>query len=79
MTTHGSFRKLGDDTGEQDTKVVLLSGFSDAQVNAFLDYYHKNPDLPRAIFATVTRSSRLRRLRDVLRELEQEAASMRQR
>jgi hypothetical protein len=80
MSTHGSFRKLGtDETGEQDAKVVLLSGFSDSQVNAFIDYYHTNPELPKAIFATVTRSSRLKRLRDVLNDLEKEAASLPQR
>jgi len=67
------FQPLSDSTGnEADTKIILLHGFSDAQIKEFLDHYHES-GLPESIFASITPKSKLKRVRDLLKELAQES------
>jgi len=63
-----------DDGGEERYKVVILHGFSAAQLHAFVDAYRGNESLPQDVaFATVTPESGRRRLRDVVRDLREDA------
>jgi hypothetical protein len=63
-----------DDSGEERHKVVILHGFSPAQLHAFVDAYRANEGLPQDVaFATVTPESGRRRLRDVVRDLREDA------
>ncbi|MBT3268192.1 DUF3783 domain-containing protein [Candidatus Poribacteria bacterium] len=63
-----------DEDGEERGKVVILHGFSPAQLHAVVEAYRKNAKLPQDVaFATVTPESGRRRLRDVVRELRADA------
>ena len=62
--------------GEEDVKIILLSGFSDKQLHDLIDAYRKNPNFPKAIFATVTDSSKEFKLKDLLSELKTEAEQL---
>ncbi len=70
-----AFEKIDADDagGELKDKVILLHGFSGKQVAAFVDCCKANPDLPKAHFAVVTPVSRVKRLKDVVREIVQDA------
>ncbi|MEK6874358.1 MAG: DUF3783 domain-containing protein [Nanoarchaeota archaeon] len=63
---------LENDGNEHPDKVILIHGFSDKQLNLFIEYYKSNPDLPKTNFAVVTSHSKLRRVRDVINEIAQE-------
>ena len=58
--------------GGKDTKIILLSGFSDSELHAVIDAYRLNPALPKAIFATVTETSENFTVKALLAELELE-------
>ena len=63
-----------DDGGEQRGKVVILHGFSPAQLHAVVEAYRGHAALPQDVaFAMVTPESGRRRLRDVVRELRADA------
>ncbi len=69
-----AFEKIEEDTaGELKDKVIMLSGFSGKQLSVLMEQYHANPDLPKAHFAVVTPVSRVKRLKDVVREIVQDA------
>ncbi len=59
--------------GDQDVKIILLSGFSDRQLHDLIDAYRKNQKFPKAIFATVTDQSKEFKLKDLLTELKLES------
>ncbi len=56
----------------KDTKIILLSGFSDQELHAVIDAYRLNRQMPKAIFACVTESSENFKVKDLLAELELE-------
>jgi len=58
--------------GAKDTKIILLSGFSDKELHAVIDAYRLNKQMPKAIFATVTELSENFKVKDLLAELELE-------
>ncbi len=76
QSTFKEIKKTNED--EKETKVVIVYGFSSKQLNTFIDHYRKNAELPKTIFATVTSTSKNMRLRDLIRELEQEKRSIQQ-
>ena len=57
---------------ELKDKVLLLSGFSDAQLTMFLDYYKANSNLPKAHFAVITPTTRVKRVKEVIQDVIQE-------
>ncbi|MBI2565088.1 DUF3783 domain-containing protein [Candidatus Woesearchaeota archaeon] len=78
-TSHGTFKQLDkENLGEEQTKVILLSGFSDKQVNEVIDHYRTNTNLPQTIFAVVTLKSKLMRLHELLKELKREQQAMKE-
>ncbi len=63
-----------DESGEQNGKAVILHGFSPAQLHAVVEAYRAQETLPQDVaFATVTPESGRRRLRDVVRDLREDA------
>ncbi len=58
--------------GTTETKIILLSGFSDKELHAVIDAYRLNKAMPAAIFATVTELSENFKVKDLLVELELE-------
>lgn len=65
-----------DQSGEQNGKVIILDGFSPAQLHAFIALYRQQTHLPQDVaFAVVTENSAKRRLGDVVEELRNEARS----
>ena len=62
----------------KDTKVIIVNGFSNKQLNTLIDYYKNNPELPKTIFATTTPASKNMRLRELIKELETEKRNIRQ-
>ncbi len=69
-----------DAKGEQEGKVVILHGFSPAQMHAVVEAYRADATLPQDVaFATVTPKSGRRRLRDVVRDLREDARAAAQR
>ncbi len=56
----------------KETKIILLSGFSDKELHAVIDAYRLNKTMPKAIFATVTEMSENFKVKDLLAELELE-------
>ncbi len=51
------------------TKIILLSGFSDKELHDVIDAYRLNPQMPKAIFATVTEMSENFKVKDLLARL----------
>ncbi|MEK6835409.1 MAG: DUF3783 domain-containing protein [Nanoarchaeota archaeon] len=69
------FRELKKGKKEEKHKVIILNGFSDSQLNSFIDFYKKS-NLPKAIFATVTKISKEFKVKDLLKELKKERRMM---
>jgi len=68
-----TFKKIDEvKDGEQETKIILVHGFSNKQLIDFIDYYKKNKDLPKTIFASVTKNSINMKIKDLVKELETE-------
>ncbi|GEM_PF-2225469 len=62
----------GNHANGKDTKIILLSGFSDKELHAVIDAYRLNKAMPKAIFATVTEMSENFKVKDLLAELKRE-------
>ena len=72
--------KPEDRSGEQEGKVVILHGFSPAQLHEFVATYREQTHLPQDVaFAVVTEKSAMRRLGEVVEELRGEAREAAQR
>lgn len=71
MKKKSDFRKIKSSNKEEKHKAIILSGFSDKQLNKFINNYKKN-NLPKAIFATVTKTSKEFKIKDLLKELKKE-------
>lgn len=68
-----TFKKIEESKdGEKETKVILVHGFSNKQLSDFIDYYKKNKELPKTIFASVTKNSINMKIKDLVNELEME-------
>ncbi|GIX08096.1 MAG: hypothetical protein KatS3mg115_2499 [Candidatus Poribacteria bacterium] len=69
-----------DHSGEEEGKVIILHGFSPAQIQAVVAAYRERSDLPQDVaFAIVTPRSARRRLGEVVRELQEDARAHRAR
>lgn len=53
----------------KDSKIILLSGFSDKELHAVIDAYRLNKAMPKAIFAAVTEQSENFKVKDLMVEL----------
>jgi hypothetical protein len=72
--------KPNDRSGEREGKVVILHGFSPAQLHEFVAVYREQTHLPQDVaFAVVTEKSAMRRLGEVVEELQREAREVAQR
>ncbi|MEK6834857.1 MAG: DUF3783 domain-containing protein [Nanoarchaeota archaeon] len=71
MKKKTDFRQIKSNKKEDKVKVVILSGFSDSQLHNLINNYKKN-NLPKAIFATVTKTSKEFKIKDLLKELKKE-------
>ncbi|MDA1190883.1 MAG: DUF3783 domain-containing protein [Candidatus Poribacteria bacterium] len=69
-----------DTSGEQDGKVIILHGFSPAQLHAVVKAYREATELPQDVaFATVTEQSARKRLGSVVKELRDDAREAKKR
>ena len=75
MKKKSDFRQIKKNNKEEKNKVIILSGFSDEQLHNFIDNYKKTK-LPKAIFATVTETSKEFKIKNLLRELKKEKRMM---
>jgi len=57
---------------EKVPKAVLLSGFTNEEIKEFLSWYKQNKNLPRVILASVTETALEWKVKDWLKELEEE-------
>jgi hypothetical protein len=57
---------------EKLPKAILISGFTDEEIRELLRCYRENKKLPRTIFATVTETALEWKVKDWLKELEEE-------
>ncbi len=64
------FKEIKSNKGEKE-KIVILSGFSDQELHNFIDFY-KLGNLPKAIFATVTKNNKEFKIKDLIKELKKE-------
>ena len=71
MKKQSDFREIKHSNKEEKHKVIILNGFSDRQLNNFINLY-KNNKLPETIFAIVTKTSKNFKVKDLLRELKKE-------
>lgn len=71
MKKKTDFRQIKNNKKEDKVKVVILSGFSDSQLHNLINNYKKN-NLPKAIFATVTKTSKEFKIKDLIKELKKE-------
>jgi len=71
MKKKSDFKEIKNSRKEEKNKVIILSGFSDAQLNEFINFYKANK-LPKAIFSTVTKKSKEFKLKKLLKELKKE-------
>ncbi len=53
-------------------KAILISGFSDEEIKELLKCYKANKNLPQTIFASVTKTVLEWKVKDWLKELEEE-------
>ena len=53
-------------------KTIILNDFTDKEINEFINHYKKNPNLPKSIFALVTETTKEMKVKDILKELEEE-------
>ena len=53
-------------------KTIIIHDFSDKEINEFINHYKKNEKLPKVIFATVTETTKEMKVKDILKELEEE-------
>ena len=75
MKKKSDFREIKKNNKEEKHKVIILSGFSDEQLNNFINIYKKNK-LPEATFATVTKTSKEFKIKDLVKELKKEKRMM---
>ena len=57
---------------EKVPKAILLSGFTNEEIREFLGWYKQNKNLPRVILASVTETALEWKVKDWLKELEEE-------
>ncbi len=57
---------------EKVPKAILLSGFTNEEIKEFLNWYKQNKNLPRVILASVTETALEWKVKDWLKELEEE-------
>jgi DNA-binding transcriptional MerR regulator len=57
---------------DKQPKAVLLSGFTNEEIREFLNWYKQNKKLPRVILASVTETALEWKVKDWLKELEEE-------
>ncbi len=71
MKNKTDFKEIKNSKKEEKNKIVILNGFSDAQLHRFIEMY-KSSKLPKTIFATVTEKSKEFKLKYLLKELKKE-------
>ena len=71
MKNKSDFKEIKNSKKEEKNKVIILNGFSDSQLNEFINFYKANK-LPKAIFSTVTKTSKEFKLKRLLKELKKE-------
>ena len=64
------FKEIKNNKGEKE-KIIILSGFSDEELHNFIDFY-KLGNLPKPIFASVTKNNKEFKLGNLINELKKE-------